>query len=67
MFGAMTFLKIEAKSRIVKVCAMQTLADLADNDEALRLPVIGKLREIVEIGSPAMVNRAKKLLAALEK
>jgi hypothetical protein len=56
-----------AKSRIVKVCAMQTLVDLADNDEALGLPVIGKLREIVEIGSPAMVNRAKKLLAALEK
>ena len=49
MFGAMTFLKIEAKSRIVKVCAMQTLADLADNDEALRLPVIGKLREIVRL------------------
>ena len=55
------------KSKIVKVCSMQTLTDFADKDEAIRFPVIGKLREIVEIGSPAMVNRAKKLLAGLKK
>ena len=55
------------KSKIVKVCSMQTLTDFADKDEAIRFPVIGKLREIVEIGSPAMVNRAKKLLARLKK
>jgi len=55
------------KSKIVKVCSMQTLTAFADKDEAIRFPVIGKLREIVEIGSPAMVNRAKKLLAGLKK
>jgi len=53
------------RSKIVKVCSMQTLADFARKDEAIRPEVVMKLEEIVEAGSPAMVNRAKKLLAKL--
>jgi len=50
------------KSKIVKVCSMQTLAAFAEKDKAIGPQVIAKLREIVEVGSPAMVSRAKKLL-----
>jgi len=53
------------KSKIVKVCSMQALSELAQKDEAIRPNVVGKLEEIVEVGSPAMVSRAKKLLAKL--
>jgi len=53
------------KSKIVKVCSMQSLANLAQNDEAMRHKVVRKLEEIVEASSPAMVSRAKKLLAKL--
>ncbi len=53
------------KSKIVKVCSMQTLSNLAQKDEATRPNVVGKLEEIVETGSPAMISRAKKLLAKL--
>ena len=52
-------------SKIVKVCSMQSLANLAENDTAIRHKVVRKLEEIVEAGSPAMVSRAKKLLAKL--
>jgi len=52
-------------SKIVKVCSMQSLANLAENDTAIRHKVVRKLEEIVEAGSPAMVSRAKKLLARL--
>jgi len=53
------------KSRIVKVCSVQTLADLAEKDETIRPRIVGKLEEIAETGSPALVNRAKKLLIRL--
>ncbi len=53
------------KSKIVKVCSMQSLANLSQNDEVMRHKVVRKLEEIVEAGSPAMVSRAKKLLAKL--
>jgi hypothetical protein len=53
------------KSKIVKVCSMQTLANLSQNDEVMSHKVVRKLEEIVEAGSPSMVNRAKKLLAKL--
>ena len=53
------------KSRIVKVCSIQTLADLAEKDESIRPKVVRKLQELVEVGSPAMVSRAKRLLARL--
>ncbi len=53
------------KSKIVKVCSMQALSELAQKDEAIRPKVVRKLEEIVEAGSPAMISRAKKLLAKL--
>jgi hypothetical protein len=53
------------KSRIVKVCVIQTLADLAQRDESIRPKVIRKLKKITKIGSPAMVSRARKLLTKL--
>ncbi|MFQ5610768.1 MAG: hypothetical protein ACE5H9_01395 [Anaerolineae bacterium] len=56
-----------SESKIVKTFSMQTLADLAEQDELLRPQVIEKLAELVETGSPAMVSRGKKLIAKLEK
>ena len=53
------------KSKIVKVCSMQTLANIAEKDEVISPKVVKKLEEVVEAGSPAMVNRAKKLLVKL--
>ena len=53
------------KSKIVKVCSMQALSELAQKDEVIRPNVVGKLEEIVEVGSPAMVSRAKILLIKL--
>ena len=53
------------RSRILKVCSIQTLADLAERDESIRPRIVRKLKEIVEAGSPAMVSRAKILLARL--
>jgi len=55
------------KSKIVKVCSIQTLTNLADKDKVIRLKVVRKIEEVVEIGSPAMVIRAKKLLAKLNQ
>ncbi len=55
------------KSRIVKVCSIQTLADLAERDEVIRPRVGRKLKEIMATGSPAMINRAKKLVNRLNK
>ena len=54
-------------SRIVKVFAMQTLADLAREDASIRNMVVEKVEEIAEAGSPAMVSRARKLLRTLNK
>ncbi len=53
------------KSKIVKVCAIQTLADFANKDALVKPTVVKKLEEIVASGSPAMVSRAKKLLIQL--
>jgi len=53
------------KSNIVKVCAMQTLADLAERDETIRLEILGKLKELVDTGSPAVVSRGRKLVKQL--
>jgi hypothetical protein len=53
------------KSRIVKVSSMQTLADLAEKNEAVKPKILMKLKEIMNRGSPAMVNRGKKLIKKL--
>lgn len=53
------------KSRIVKTFAMQALADLAEQEPALRAPIVRQLTELTRSGSPAMKSRGKKLLAQL--
>ena len=54
------------KSKIVKVCSMQTLADLADKDESIRPEIMRKLNEVLKTGSPAIVNRCEKLIKRLK-
>jgi hypothetical protein len=53
------------KSSIVKTFAMQGLADLAAKDAALKAKVLPLLRELTDIGTPAMRARGRKLLAGL--
>ena len=55
------------KSKIVKTFSMQTLADIAERDEAVRPLVIEKIEHAVRTGSPAMVNRGEKLLERLTR
>ncbi len=62
----MLFLWIEkSKSKIVIVNSMQTLADLAEKDSALRPMIIKKLDSLIKTGSPAIVSRGRKLIKKL--
>ena len=54
------------KSNIVKTCAMQAFADLAERDHRFRCETINLLRESIQKGSPAMKSRGEKLLERLE-
>jgi len=54
------------KSKIVVTFALQSLADLAAADKSLQPGVIRVLEEFTEIGSPAVKNRGRKLLAKLK-
>ncbi len=53
------------KSSIVKTCAMQGLASLAAPDAVLKVKILPLLRELTEVGTPAMRARGRKLLAGL--
>jgi hypothetical protein len=53
------------ESKIVKTFSMQALADIAEQDEALRSPIRRQLEKLTRSGSPAMKARGKKLLAKL--
>lgn len=53
------------KSSIVRSFSMQALADFASKDEKLKPAVIELIKELVEIGTPAMRARGKKLLKRL--
>jgi hypothetical protein len=53
------------KSSIVKTCAMQGLAGLAAQDAALKKKVLPLLKELTDVGTPAMRARGRKLLAGL--
>jgi len=55
------------KSKIVKTFSMQTLADYAAEDVAVRTQVIKEIEKMVKAGSPAVVNRGRKLLKKLKK
>lgn len=50
------------RSSIVKTCAMQALAELADADLQLRAGIVETLRALTRTGTPAMRARGKKLL-----
>ena len=55
-----------SESKIVKTFSMQTLADLAKRDEAIRPQIIKILKNLVGTGSPAMKNRGNKLINKLK-
>ena len=55
-----------SESKIVKTFSMQTLADLAKRDEAIRPQIIKILKNLVRTGSPAMKNRGNKLINKLK-
>ena len=57
---------LEERSKIVKTFAMQALAECALTDERLRPRIVPVLRELTATGSPAMVNRGRKLLEQLD-
>ncbi len=57
----------ESKSNIVKVFSLQTLAKLAEQDSNKKTVLMKKLKEIMKIGSPAVVNRCNKLIKKLEE
>ena len=65
---AVSLLKVylEDRSSIVKTCALQGLADLAQDDSHLRTQAIELLRESARTGTAAMKARSRKLLLHLE-
>jgi hypothetical protein len=58
---------LQDKSKIVKTFSLQALADFAQKDGSLRLRVVEVIEETVQSGSPAVINRGKKLLAKLRR
>lgn len=55
----------DARSSIVRTCAMQGLADLAHRDSALSKRVLPVIERLTETGTPAMRARGRKLLKQL--
>ena len=53
---------LDDPSKIVQTNALQALFDLAQNDQGLIPSVISTLEDHALIGSPAVKNRAQKLL-----
>ena len=45
--------------------SLQTLADIAKDDDKLKRKAVKKLRAVMQNGSPAMKSRSKKLLKEL--
>jgi len=54
-----------SKSNIVKTFSMQTLANLAEKDEQIKPKIIKLIENMIKKGSPAMINRGKKLISKL--
>lgn len=54
-------------SRIVTVCAMQALAEFAQQDETLKPRVVPIIANFARTGSPAVRARGNKLLARLTR
>ncbi len=55
-----------SKSNIVKVFSMQTLTDFAQKDNKIKPMILKELKKVMKSGSPAVVNRGKKLVDSLE-
>jgi hypothetical protein len=53
------------RSSIVKTCALQGLAELAQGDPEFRSETIGVMEHACRTGTPAMKARARKLLPKL--
>jgi hypothetical protein len=53
-------------SIIVKIFAMQALADLAKQDQSLHKEVIALVKSAMKTGTPAMKSRGRKLLKQLD-
>jgi hypothetical protein len=53
------------RSSIVKTCALQGLAELAQTNPKLRPEVVGIIEHASRTGTPAMKARARKLLPQL--
>ena len=58
---------IHDKSNIVITFSLQALAEFALEDKSLRPRVIKVLEKLTQTGSPAVKNRAEKLLAQLNE
>jgi hypothetical protein len=50
------------RSSIVKTCALQGLAELAQGNSEIRAEVIGIMEQASRTGTPAMKARARRLL-----
>jgi hypothetical protein len=60
------FLFIDSSnSNIVKVFSLQTLVDIALTDSSIKSKIMDKLKQMVNNGSPAVVNRCNKLMYKL--
>lgn len=53
------------ESRIVRMFAMQALADLAERDATLRKDVLTRIERLTATGTPAMRARGRELLKCL--
>jgi len=59
------FSYLEDSSKIVQTNSLQALVELASEDDELFLKVRQAVEHLVESGSPAVKNRAEKLLPRL--
>jgi hypothetical protein len=53
------------RSKIVIVNSMDTLANLAKTDDTMKTLVLKRIKEIMNNGSPTIINRGKKLIHQL--
>jgi hypothetical protein len=53
------------RSKIVIVNSMDTLANLAKTDDTMKTLVLKRIKEIMNNGSPTIINRGKKLIRQL--
>jgi hypothetical protein len=61
------WLKNKKESKIVRVMAMQALADLSVNDIPLRNSLKSELRETGKSEAPSLISRSKKIFRQLEE